>query len=107
MTEAVALSCFEQSIAVVRESKGVTLILPEAVAQAKHLGILFRAAWITLEIVTELEMIGLSARIASALASNGIACNIVAGAFHDHVFVPAQRADDALRILESLTIPAR
>ena len=41
--------------------------------------------------------------VARALASESISANVIAGYHHDHVFVPAVRADDALELLTKLT----
>lgn len=45
---------------------------------------------------------GLTAAVATALADDGIACNVVAGYHHDHLFVPAARAADAMESLVRL-----
>ncbi|MFM8747512.1 MAG: hypothetical protein ACKOED_12755 [Aestuariivirga sp.] len=37
------------------------------------------------------------------LADAGIACNVVAALRHDHLFVPAGRADEAQAILQALS----
>nr|NIP18780.1 ACT domain-containing protein [Xanthomonadales bacterium]NIX13566.1 ACT domain-containing protein [Xanthomonadales bacterium] len=47
--------------------------------------------------------VGLTARIAGALADAGISANLVAGVHHDHVFIPADRAGEALALLESMS----
>ena len=51
---------------------------------------------------SDLNAVGLTAAFASALGGAGISCNVVAGAYHDHLFVPVERADDAMRALRSL-----
>jgi hypothetical protein len=67
----------------------------------------FRAAWITLSVYSDLHAVGLTAAVAAALASEGISCNVVAALRHDHLFVPVDRADDALTVLERLQAEAR
>ena len=62
----------------------------------------FRSAWITLRVHSDLAAVGLTAAFARALADAGIACNVVAGVHHDHLFVPADRAGDALAALRAL-----
>ncbi len=57
---------------------------------------------LTLEVHSALDGVGLTAAVAAALADEGIACNIVAAFHHDHVFVPAARAAEALRCLRAL-----
>lgn len=89
-------------IGLFQETEGVTAILP--VEQARALG-LAEAEWfrrITLAVHSSLEAVGLTAAVANALAVAGISANVVAAYFHDHVFVPAERADESLTILRSL-----
>lgn len=90
------------AVATVREPEGVTAVVPEDVAAARGLTPAFRAAWITLGVQSDLTAVGLTAAVAVALAAEGIACNVVAGVHHDHLFVPADRGGDAMRALERL-----
>lgn len=89
-------------IATVTEAEGLTLVIPESQALAANLDVLFRAARITLTVHSDLHAVGLTAAFASALGRAGISCNVVAGAFHDHLFVPVERAQDALAALRKL-----
>lgn len=91
-----------EPIASFREREGLTLIVEEQHARAAGLTILFRAAWLTLDVLSELSATGLTAAVASALADAGIACNVVAAAHHDHLFVPVESADSALAVLQAL-----
>jgi hypothetical protein len=84
------------------EGEGLTLVLEEAIAERRQLPVLFRAAWISLTVHSDLQAVGLTAAIASALADAGISCNLMAGAFHDHLFVPVASAQQARSILRSL-----
>jgi hypothetical protein len=90
------------AIATVRELEGLTLVLPEEAAQRLGFAALCRCAWITLNVHSDLQAVGLTAAFAAALGQAGISCNVVAGAFHDHIFVPAERADQALVALQRL-----
>jgi hypothetical protein len=76
--------------------------VPEEQAVAAGLPVLFRAAWISLTVHSDLDAIGLTAAFASALGQAGISCNVVAGAFHDHIFVPVAQAQQALAVLRAL-----
>jgi hypothetical protein len=87
-------------VVTVAEAEGLTLVIPEA--QAAGLEVLFRAAWISLTVHSDLQAVGLTAAFATALGRAGISCNVVAGAFHDHLFVPVERAQDALAALRTL-----
>ena len=91
-------------VATVSESEGLTLVLPEEQALKASLPVLFRAAWITLTVHSDLQAVGLTAAFATALGQAGISCNVVAGAFHDHLFVPVERADQALAVLKALQL---
>jgi hypothetical protein len=85
------------------EDEGRTLIVDRAAADAGQLTYDVVTAWITLTVHSALDGVGLTAAVSSALADAGISCNVVAAAFHDHLFVPAERADDAVRVLTDLS----
>jgi hypothetical protein len=85
-----------------REREGTTVIVPLAEARSAGLAPVFEAAWITLDVHSALEAVGLTASVARALTTAGIPCNVVAALRHDHLFVPVDRAHDALRALEGL-----
>lgn len=91
-----------QAVAMVREAEGITLIMSEADAARSGLGAVFRAAWITLNVHSDLQAVGLTAAFAHALADAGISCNVVAGAYHDHIFVPLDLAPSAMAALRGL-----
>jgi len=82
------------------EAEGISVILPIETAERSGLPIGFKADWITLEVYSDLSEIGLTATVSAALANAGISCNVVAGFHHDHLFVPAGRGEEALRILQ-------
>ncbi|MEP3047605.1 MAG: ACT domain-containing protein [Roseibium sp.] len=91
-----------EPIGLFSETEGTTAILP--LERAQELG-LADAEWfrrITLTVHSSLEAVGLTAAISKALAAQGISANVVAAYFHDHVFVPQEKADDALNALRSL-----
>ncbi|HVS00010.1 MAG TPA: ACT domain-containing protein [Thermoanaerobaculia bacterium] len=89
-------------VGTLREAEGITVIVREEEAQRAGLPILFRAAWITLTVHSDLEAVGLTAAFAAALGAAGISCNVVAGAYHDHLFVPVERAEEAMGVLREL-----
>jgi hypothetical protein len=90
------------AIATMREVEGITLVVPEEQALALGLPVMFRCAWITLNVHSDLNAVGLTAAFAGALGRDGISCNVVAGAYHDHIFVPIETAHEALRSLQKL-----
>ncbi|CAM2175050.1 ACT domain-containing protein [Burkholderia orbicola] len=93
-------------VATFREREGLTIIIDEQTALREGLPVLFRAAWITLTVHSDLEAVGLTAAVAEALTRASISCNVVAAAFHDHIFVPVERAADALVQLAGLQAKA-
>jgi uncharacterized protein len=88
--------------AVVREDEGVTAVLPRARADELGLAYDFVAAWITLRVDSTLEQVGLTALFARVLADAGISGNVLAGLHHDHLLVPADRADEAIALLRTV-----
>lgn len=88
---------------VFHEAEGTTLILLKSEADALSLPSEFPCRMITLDIHSALEAVGFIARIANVLAEEGMGVNPVAGYFHDHLFVPEDRAEDAIRALKTLS----
>lgn len=89
-------------IASILEPEGYSAIIADSDAVALGLPVLFRAAWITLTVASDLQAVGLTAAFSAALGKAGISCNVVAGAYHDHIFVPAECAADAMSVLKKL-----
>jgi len=87
----------------VDEAEGTTLIAP--LADLGAWGVDSTDAWarISLTVHSDLAAVGLTAAIATALAGAGISANVVAGYFHDHVFVPWAARQRALATLKGLT----
>ena len=93
-------------IATVMEAEGLTVVISQA--QADQEGLAYSGAFrcITLEVHSSLEAVGLTAAVSGALASRSISANMIAGAFHDHVFVPASAVEEAMTTLRALSTPA-
>ena len=90
------------AIASFREAEGLTLVLPQAVADdLKRVSAPMKR--ITLEVHSGLEAVGLAAAVTSALAEEGISANVVAAYYHDHIFVPKASAGRAVAVLQALT----
>jgi hypothetical protein len=89
--------------ATVLEAEGLTLILPLSEATAAGLAVDFEAARVSLTVHSDLGAVGLTARVATALAAAGIPCNVVAATWHDHIFVPRADGARALVALEALS----
>lgn len=96
-----------QIVASVREPEGLSVVVREDIAHALGLPIVFLGAWITLTVHSDLAAVGLTAAISRALADAGIACNVVTGVHHDHLFVPFEAARQAMEVLGALSLAAR
>ena len=88
--------------AVLTEAEGTTVVTTVARAEAEGWPVEFEAAWLTLDVHSALEAVGLTAAFSAALGAAEIPCNVLAGFHHDHLLVPADRADDAVAVLEGL-----
>jgi len=97
-----AAAAIPGAAATIIEDEGITSIVERAAADAAGLPWSFASAWLTVEAQTALEGIGVTAALASALARAAIPGNVLAGFHHDHVLVPADRADDAIAALQTL-----
>jgi hypothetical protein len=89
-------------VVVVREAEGITVVVERDAADRERLDYEFVAARITWQVHSGLDAVGLTAAVATALAAEGISANVVAGHFHDHVFVPFDRRSEALAVLRGL-----
>jgi hypothetical protein len=90
-------------IASFSEAEGLSLILPLDQAERFQLTYagLFRC--ITLQVHSSLQAVGFTAAIARQLSLHGISANVVAAYHHDHVFIPAVLADQAVQVLLQLS----
>ncbi len=88
-------------MAAINEAEGLTLVIPSK--QAKQHQISYESVFrcITLNIHSSLDAVGLTAAISSCLAAHNISANVIAGYFHDHVFVHTEQAAHALRLLQT------
>lgn len=89
--------------AVVQEPEGWTLVLRSAQAESLQLAGSGRFRRITLQVHSSLQAVGLTAAVSRALTDQGISANVIAGYFHDHLFVPVTQAEQALETLLNLS----
>ena len=84
------------------EEEGLTLVLTKEAATQANLPFdsVFRA--ITLKIHSSLDAVGLTAAVSTKLTEHGISANVIAAYYHDHIFVPTGRAEEALSALHEL-----
>jgi hypothetical protein len=52
-----------------------------------------------LQVHSSLEAVGLTAAVANRLAAENISANVVAGYYHDHIYVAAKDGDRAILTL--------
>lgn len=90
------------AVASIVEDEGTTWVVPIDVARSAGVDVEFEAAWLTLEVHSSLEAVGLTAAFSRALADSGVPCNVLAGYYHDHLLVPVDRVDDAVGALHAL-----
>ena len=89
-------------VASMMEKEGLSLVLEKKKAERANIKFESTFRCISLGVHSDLTSIGLTAKISSALCENGISSNIIAGYFHDHVFVPSHQAENALKVLHQL-----
>ncbi|MEL6508177.1 MAG: ACT domain-containing protein [Pseudomonadota bacterium] len=85
------------------EAEGMTLIMLRADAEAHGIAYEFPCRMITLKIHSALDAVGFLARITTTLAAEGMGVNPVSGFYHDHLFVPEGREEDAIAALKALS----
>lgn len=85
-----------------REAEGITLVIERNVADDEGLDYEFVSRMITLNIHSSLEAVGFLATITSKLAGAGISVNTISAFYHDHLFVPTDRASAVMQLLDEL-----
>ena len=102
MVSGVALADDVHVAAMVTEAEGTTVVISAADARRMGLEPDFVGAWLTLNVSSALEAVGLTAVVSAALAADGIPCNVLAGYHHDHLLVPIESAGRAVAALHAL-----
>ena len=85
-----------------KESEGYSIIISREEAIKNNLPFYFISAWITLDIESTPDSVGLTSSFSKKLKKAGISCNVVAGYHHDHIFVPYQERLKAMKILSDM-----
>jgi len=86
------------------EKEGLTLIIPKLEAELHGMASDGVFKYITLEVHSSLNAVGLTAAVSARLADNEISANVVAAFYHDHIFVQAEHADRAFMLLKELSV---
>lgn len=92
-----------------QEAEGkTTLILTKEQAEAHAVEYAYPCRRITLHVHSSLDAIGFLARITNHLASEQkLSVNAVSAFYHDHLFIPHDRADDAMKGLQQIIEAAK
>ncbi|WP_439146185.1 ACT domain-containing protein [Vibrio sp.] len=90
-------------MATFREKEGLTLVLTEEAATQAQLSFDGVFSLITLSVYSSLEAVGLTAAFATKLGSYGISANVIAGYYHDHIFVQKDKAEAAMSALREFS----
>lgn len=86
-----------------QEEEGLTLVLAQEQADLAGLAYDCVLRMISLKVHSSLTAVGLTAAFSGQLARYGISANVLAGFYHDHIFVQEDRADDAMEALAVLS----
>ena len=92
-----------ESVCAFREDEGLTIVVGRGEADTCGLPYESVFRWITLTVHSSLDAVGFLAEVTGALAAHGISTNAVSAYYHDHLFVPADRANEALALLRTLS----
>ncbi|KIX01629.1 uncharacterized protein Z518_09355 [Rhinocladiella mackenziei CBS 650.93] len=86
------------------EAEGITLILPLSSLQkyAPDLKYSYPSRMITCNVHSSLEAVGFMAVLSGKLAESGISANVVSAFYHDHIFVPEGKEEEAVKVLEEV-----
>ena len=86
-----------------KEKEGFTIVLKKKDADTEGVAYASTFAWITLLVHSALDAVGLTAAFSKALGDAHISCNVVAGFYHDHIFVPYDLSQHAVDVLKNLS----
>ncbi len=81
------------------EKEGITLVITKENADKSRLKYDTVYRCITLTVHSSLDAVGLTAAVSTKLSEHNISANIIAAYYHDHIFVPASNAVEALGLL--------
>lgn len=98
-----ALPADVAAFASIAEAEGTTLVAPQSGLRRAGMPVGPDWARISLTVHSDLAAVGLTAAIATALAAQSISANVIAGFYHDHVFVAWDRRHDAMAALAALS----
>ena len=91
-----------QPIGFFKEKEGITFIITKESAISEKISFDSTYCLISLNVHSSLEAVGLTAAVSTKLAEKNISANVVAAYYHDHIFIPADKAEQAMKALIEL-----
>lgn len=104
LTNASDLPPLEETQLLFKETEGITVIVSREYATTHNIDFFFPCKMITLNVTSSLEAVGFMAVIATKLAENNMGVNPVSGFYHDHLFIPLGREQEAVEVLNRLAV---
>jgi hypothetical protein len=89
-------------LARLEESEGSTVVLSAGHGAEAGLEPSFIARRIVLTVHSDFAAVGMMAAVAQALADRGVPCNVLAGVYHDHVFIGEAQTALALSAIHEI-----
>ena len=82
----------------------LTLIITQQEAINKNINYESVYKLISLNVHSSLDAVGLTAAFSTKLAEKNISANVVAAYYHDHIFVPEEKAEQALAAISEFRL---
>jgi hypothetical protein len=92
-----------KAVMIFREQEGITAIVRHKLTETISDTVEPKWAMITLTVHSDLAAIGFLAAITRKLADAGISVNPVSAYYHDHLFVPYEKRERAMEVLQSFS----
>ena len=84
------------------EKEGMTFIITKQQAIDNKINYESVYKLISLNVHSSLDAVGLTASFSTKLAEKNISANVIAAYFHDHIFVPEDKTEQALMAIHEL-----
>ena len=86
-----------------KEREGLSIVIEKQKADRLGLEYDLVFSWITLTMHSSLDAVGFTALFSTELAKHNISCNVIAGYYHDHIFVNKKDTRKAMQVLTNLS----
>lgn len=96
-------SLLKKSLLYFVEKEGATVVVDEKYVDQVKGKKSDPHALITLNVYSDLEAVGFLAALLPPLAKEGISVNVISAYYHDHLFVPKEKAKKAVEILQNIS----